>query len=123
MFSIEASDQGVCFGWLLQFGQAFKSIKVLFLKQFYSLVNLPYFSHEVVAWVKRILRVQKTGHSGTLDPAVSGCLVVCIDRSTRLAKSQQGSGKEYVAVFKLHTPIESDVKIKQTLQKVITICS
>jgi H/ACA ribonucleoprotein complex subunit 4 len=74
-------------------------------------------SHEVVAWVKRILRVQKTGHSGTLDPAVSGCLVVCIDRSTRLAKSQQGSGKEYVAVFKLHTPIESELKIKQTLQK------
>jgi H/ACA ribonucleoprotein complex subunit 4 len=27
-------------------------------------------SHEVVAWVKRILRVEKTGHSGTLDPKV-----------------------------------------------------
>jgi len=26
-------------------------------------------SHEVVAWVKRILRVEKTGHSGTLDPS------------------------------------------------------
>lgn len=25
-------------------------------------------SHEVVAWIKRILRVEKTGHSGTLDP-------------------------------------------------------
>ncbi|CAD5206809.1 unnamed protein product [Bursaphelenchus okinawaensis] len=74
-------------------------------------------SHEVVAWVKRILRVNKTGHSGTLDPAVSGCLVVCIDRATRLAKSQQGAGKEYVAVFKLHTPVESEAQIKQTLQK------
>ena len=28
-------------------------------------------SHEVVAWIKRILRVEKTGHSGTLDPKVS----------------------------------------------------
>ena len=27
-------------------------------------------SHEVVAWIKRILRVEKTGHSGTLDPKV-----------------------------------------------------
>ena len=27
-------------------------------------------SHEVVAWIKRILRVDKTGHSGTLDPKV-----------------------------------------------------
>ncbi len=29
-------------------------------------------SHEVVAWVKRILRCEKTGHSGTLDPKVTG---------------------------------------------------
>jgi H/ACA ribonucleoprotein complex subunit 4 len=29
-------------------------------------------SHEVVAWIKRILRVEKTGHSGTLDPKVRG---------------------------------------------------
>jgi H/ACA ribonucleoprotein complex subunit 4 len=33
-------------------------------------------SHEVVAWVKRILKVEKTGHSGTLDPKVTGNLLV-----------------------------------------------
>lgn len=59
-------------------------------------------SHEVVAWVKRILRVEKTGHSGTLDPKVTGCLIVAIDRATRLVKSQQSAGKEYVAVCRLH---------------------
>ncbi|KAJ9652798.1 centromere/microtubule-binding protein cbf5 [Neophaeococcomyces mojaviensis] len=59
-------------------------------------------SHEVVAWVKRMLRVEKTGHSGTLDPKVTGCLIVCIDRATRLVKSQQGAGKEYVAVVRFH---------------------
>ncbi|KAF2474206.1 pseudouridylate synthase family protein [Lindgomyces ingoldianus] len=59
-------------------------------------------SHEVVAWIKRILRVDKTGHSGTLDPKVTGCLIVCIDRATRLVKSQQGAGKEYVCVIRLH---------------------
>lgn len=59
-------------------------------------------SHEVVAWIKRILRVEKTGHSGTLDPKVTGCLIVCIERATRLVKSQQGAGKEYVAVVRLH---------------------
>ncbi|KAJ2904860.1 hypothetical protein MKZ38_007052 [Zalerion maritima] len=62
-------------------------------------------SHEVVAWVKRILRVEKTGHSGTLDPKVTGCLIVCIDRATRLVKSQQGAGKEYVCVIRLHDSI------------------
>ncbi|OAG31683.1 H/ACA ribonucleoprotein complex subunit 4 [Nematocida displodere] len=55
-------------------------------------------SHEVVAWVKSILRCEKTGHSGTLDPMVSGCLPVCLNRATRIAKSQQDAGKEYVAV-------------------------
>lgn len=58
-------------------------------------------SHEIVAWVKRILKVDKTGHSGTLDPKVTGCLIVCINRATRLAKAQQAAGKEYVAVLKL----------------------
>ena len=29
-------------------------------------------SHEVVAWVKKILKIEKTGHSGTLDPKVTG---------------------------------------------------
>lgn len=62
-------------------------------------------SHEVVAWIKRILRVDKTGHSGTLDPKVTGCLIVCIDRATRLVKSQQGAGKEYVAVVRLHADL------------------
>ncbi|KAK3647587.1 centromere/microtubule-binding protein cbf5 [Elasticomyces elasticus] len=59
-------------------------------------------SHEVVAWLKRMLRVDRTGHSGTLDPKVTGCLIVCIDRATRLVKSQQGAGKEYVCVLRFH---------------------
>ena len=49
-----------------------------------------------MAWIKRILRVDKTGHSGTLDPQVTGCLIVCISRATRLVKSQQGAGEENV---------------------------
>uniref|UniRef100_A0A0N4ZUK9 Putative H/ACA ribonucleoprotein complex subunit 4 n=1 Tax=Parastrongyloides trichosuri TaxID=131310 RepID=A0A0N4ZUK9_PARTI len=74
-------------------------------------------SHEVVSWIKRILRCEKTGHSGTLDPKVSGCLIVCIDRTTRLAKSQQGAGKEYVAIFKLHNSVDGEKTIKNALEK------
>ncbi|KAA8499136.1 Centromere/microtubule-binding protein CBF5 [Porphyridium purpureum] len=65
-------------------------------------------SHEVVAWIKKILRCEKTGHSGTLDPKVTGCLIVCVDRATRLVKSQQSAGKEYVAVFRLHESLGED---------------
>jgi len=32
-------------------------------------------SHEVVAWIKRILKVEKTGHSGTLDPKTTGTVI------------------------------------------------
>jgi H/ACA ribonucleoprotein complex subunit 4 len=68
-----------------------------------------------VAWIKRILRVEKTGHSGTLDPKVSGCLIVCIDRATRLVKAQQAAGKEYVGIVRLHSALD-DVK---TLHKAV----
>ena len=45
-------------------------------------------SHEVVSWVKKMIpECEKTGHSGTLDPTVTGNLLVCCDRATRLVKS------------------------------------
>eukprot|EP00168_Porphyra_purpurea_P021117 TRINITY_DN9232_c0_g1_i1.p2 TRINITY_DN9232_c0_g1~~TRINITY_DN9232_c0_g1_i1.p2 ORF type:complete len:472 (-),score=130.10 TRINITY_DN9232_c0_g1_i1:83-1477(-) len=74
-------------------------------------------SHEVVAWIKRILKVEKTGHSGTLDPKVTGCLIVCVDRATRLVKSQQGAGKEYVAVLRLHSPVEDEKAVASAVEK------
>ncbi|XP_030543665.1 H/ACA ribonucleoprotein complex subunit 4 [Rhodamnia argentea] len=73
-------------------------------------------SHEVVAWIKRILRVEKTGHSGTLDPKVTGNLIVCIDRATRLVKSQQGAGKEYVCVARLHSKVPEVAKVARALE-------
>lgn len=86
-------------------------------------------SHEVVAWVKRILKVDKTGkiltyficyagHSGTLDPKVTGCLITCINNATRLVKAQQSAGKEYVAVVKLHQHID---KLKQLEKALVTL--
>jgi H/ACA ribonucleoprotein complex subunit 4 len=73
-------------------------------------------SHEVVAWIKKILKVEKTGHSGTLDPKVTGCLIVCLERATRLVKAQQSAGKEYVGIVRLHGPIESENKLKKVLE-------
>ncbi|KAG4945424.1 hypothetical protein JHK87_041431 [Glycine soja] len=73
-------------------------------------------SHEVVAWIKRLLRVEKTGHSGTLDPKVTGNLIVCIDRATRLVKSQQGAGKEYVCIARLHSAVPDVSKVARALE-------
>jgi H/ACA ribonucleoprotein complex subunit 4 len=73
-------------------------------------------SHEVVAWIKKMLRVEKTGHSGTLDPKVTGCLIVCIDRATRLVKAQQSAGKEYVGIVRLHSAIEHQNVLKKAVE-------
>ncbi|KAK6349675.1 centromere/microtubule-binding protein cbf5 [Orbilia brochopaga] len=73
-------------------------------------------SHEVVAWIKRILKIDKTGHSGTLDPKVTGCLIVCLDRATRLVKSQQGAGKEYVCVLRLHDKVTNEAEVARALE-------
>lgn len=72
-------------------------------------------SHEVVAWIKRILKVEKTGHSGTLDPKVTGCLIVCLNRATRLVKSQQGAGKEYIAVLRLHDKLKDEATLTRAM--------
>ena len=79
-------------------------------------------SHEVVAWIKRIMRVEKTGHSGTLDPKVTGCLIVCIDRATRLVKAQQSAGKEYVGVVRLHDAIKHETVLNKALETLTGMC-
>ncbi len=43
-------------------------------------------SAQVVTQVKRILKVKKVGHTGTLDPFATGVLVCCINKATRLAR-------------------------------------
>lgn len=79
-------------------------------------------SHEVVAWVKKILKVEKTGHSGTLDPKVTGCLITCINNATRLVKAQQSAGKEYVAVVKLHAKLDKPKKLEKALDSLTGAC-
>eukprot|EP00485_Elphidium_margaritaceum_P000779 CAMPEP_0202689458 /NCGR_PEP_ID=MMETSP1385-20130828/4716_1 /ASSEMBLY_ACC=CAM_ASM_000861 /TAXON_ID=933848 /ORGANISM="Elphidium margaritaceum" /LENGTH=497 /DNA_ID=CAMNT_0049344591 /DNA_START=91 /DNA_END=1581 /DNA_ORIENTATION=- len=81
-------------------------------------------SHEVVTWVKNILSsigVEKTGHSGTLDPKVSGNLLITIDRATRLVKSQQNAGKEYVAIVRFHESVTRDA-FEKSLRKMHGPC-
>jgi H/ACA ribonucleoprotein complex subunit 4 len=73
-------------------------------------------SHEVVAWIKKMLRVEKTGHSGTLDPKVTGCLIVCLDRATRLVKAQQSAGKEYVGIVRLHSAISNESVLRKAVE-------
>ena len=60
-------------------------------------------SHEVVAWVKRILKISKAGHSGTLDPQVSGVLPLGLGEATKALGVLLLGPKEYHAIARLHS--------------------
>ncbi|OQP08026.1 tRNA pseudouridine(55) synthase TruB [Geobacillus sp. 46C-IIa] len=52
-------------------------------------------SHDCVAKVRRLLRIKKVGHTGTLDPNVSGVLPICLGKATRIAEFLTGATKTY----------------------------
>ncbi|MFO8015917.1 MAG: RNA-guided pseudouridylation complex pseudouridine synthase subunit Cbf5 [Candidatus Woesearchaeota archaeon] len=62
-------------------------------------------SHQVSAFVKHILRLRKTGHSGTLDPKVTGVLPVALANATKITQALLIAGKEYVAIMHIHDDI------------------
>jgi len=62
-------------------------------------------SHEVVAWVRRILGVERAGHSGTLDPPVSGLLPIGLGNSTKALSLLLLLPKEYWAVMRIHSSV------------------
>ena len=57
-------------------------------------------SHDVVAKVRGLLRMKRIGHTGTLDPQVTGVLPLCIGRATRVVEYVQERPKAYEAVLK-----------------------
>ncbi len=71
-------------------------------------------SHQVSDFVKKILRIKKAGHSGTLDPRVTGVLAVALGRATRISHALLPAGKEYVALMHLHKPVD-----RKDIQKVL----
>ncbi len=73
-------------------------------------------SHEIVAWVKRMLKVRRAGHSGTLDPKVSGLLPTALEDATKIVQTLLPAGKEYICVMHLHGDVP-DHRLKQLLHE------
>ena len=71
-------------------------------------------SHEVVAWTKRILEIPKAGHSGTLDPQVSGVLPLGLGEGTKALGVLLLGPKEYHALGRFHS-LPSKEKLEQTI--------
>ena len=64
-------------------------------------------SHQVAAWVGSMLGCQ-VGHAGTLDPQVSGLLLVMLGNAVRLAPLLLQHDKEYICLMRLHGDIDKN---------------
>jgi H/ACA ribonucleoprotein complex subunit 4 len=73
-------------------------------------------SHEVAAWLKKIMRLTRIGHGGTLDPKVTGVLPVTLEDSTKIVQALLHSGKEYVCVMKLHGDADEE-RVRNVLKE------
>lgn len=73
-------------------------------------------SHEIVAWVKRVLEVRRAGHGGTLDPKVTGVLPTALDDATKMVQTLLPAGKEYICIMHLHGEVPQH-RLEQVLQE------
>ena len=71
-------------------------------------------SHQVDAWLKDIFKIDKVGHSGTLDPNATGVLPIAIGDATKALHALLSAGKEYIGIMKLHKQVDE--------KKIITTC-
>ncbi len=72
-------------------------------------------SHETVAWTKRLLKIPKIGHSGTLDPQVSGVLPLGLGEATKALGVLLYGPKEYHALGRIHS-LPSKEKLDEIIQ-------
>lgn len=71
-------------------------------------------SHQVSAWVRDMLGVQKAAHGGTLDPRVTGVLPVALNDAVRAVDALHAGDKEYVGVLRLHQDVPEE-RVREVL--------
>ena len=63
-------------------------------------------SHNIINQLRKILKIKRIGHAGTLDPAATGVLPVCIGKATRLIQYLP-TDKQYIAEITLGITTDS----------------
>lgn len=65
-------------------------------------------SHQLAAWAREMLGVEKLGHGGTLDPFATGGLVLLSGRATRLTGRVLKGDKMYICVIRLPSDVNDE---------------
>lgn len=58
-------------------------------------------SFDVIGRIRKLIRIRKVGHAGTLDPLATGLLIVCTGRFTKKINEYMAREKEYTGTFTL----------------------
>lgn len=82
-------------------------------------------SHDCVVKLRRLLKIKKIGHTGTLDPNVEGVLPMCIGRATKVSQFVTDMGKSYRAEVTLGMATttedaDGEVVARKSIEKPIT---
>ena len=64
-------------------------------------------SHDIVARMRRVFRIKKIGHAGTLDPMATGLLLILVGRATKVSQFLMSMDKEYTGTVKLGEATDS----------------
>src|SRR3989344_2798010 len=72
-------------------------------------------SHQTSDYVKKILHLDKAGHSGTLDPGVTGVQPIALGKATRITQFLLTAPKEYVCLMHIHQEVE-----EKTIREIIS---
>jgi H/ACA ribonucleoprotein complex subunit 4 len=75
-------------------------------------------SFDVVERVGQKLGIDKAGHTGTLDPNVTGLMLIALEESRKAMPVLMGMEKEYEGKMWLHGDIERE-KIEKTFRKFV----
>ena len=75
-------------------------------------------SHDVIDIIRRITKLRRVGHSGTLDPAVTGALPVGLHTATRLLEYLLEAGKTYDCIMNVHALLP-EAAVRELLQRFV----
>lgn len=74
-------------------------------------------SHDIVHRIRKVFRIDKVGHGGTLDPNATGLLLILLGKGTKLSDQLMGCDKAYEGVMRLGRTTSSQDCDGETLEE------
>lgn len=74
-------------------------------------------SHDVVDYIRKITKMRRVGHTGTLDPMATGVLPLCLGHATKIVQFLIAQDKEYIVEMKMGVVTDSQDTTGEVVQE------